>query len=134
VAEAARAAGKNIGADVREMGEVTLALDDPERTTEQHALAERAVALLREEVERVERMRAQYAEERRQGAPGTPSPRLDGMAARLEGASRFALRMGLITPGEARLVWAAAMRSGVHDRPATGQPGDPTEQTQEGTR
>lgn len=125
VAALARAAGKNIGGNVREMGEVTLDLDAPERTPAEQALADRAIELLGEEVERMVRMREQYAEERRLGAPGTASPRLDAMAANLEGASRFALRMALITPGEARLVWHRAMAGGVHDRPAMGHPDIP---------
>jgi hypothetical protein len=117
----ARRAGKNIGADARELGEVTLSGERPERTPEQQALAEQALGLLREEVERMAALRAEFATERERGAPARPSPRLDGMAARLEGACRFALRMGLVSPNEAREIWAEAARAGLHDRPSTGR-------------
>ncbi len=102
--EQAKRAGKNIGTDVRELGEVRLADDRPERTPEEQATADRALELLREEVSRMAALRAEFATEQGRGAPAKASPRLDGMAARLEGASRFALRLGLITPGEAREV------------------------------
>ena len=119
--EQARRAGKNIGGAARELGEVRLADDRPDRTPEERELAARAVELLREEVSRMAALRAEFAAEQGRGAPAKASPRLDGMAARLEGASRFALRLGLITPGEAREVWAEAARAGVHDRPSTGR-------------
>jgi hypothetical protein len=120
-AEQARRAGKNFGSDVRELGQVTLSDERPARTPEEQARAEQAVALLREEVARMAALRAEFATERERGAPAKPSPRLDGMAARLEGACRFALRMGLVSPNEAREIWAEAARAGVHDRPSTGR-------------
>ena len=123
-AEEARRAGKNIGADVRELGEVTLSDERPERTPEQQALADRALELLREEVARMRAQREDFAAERERGAPAKASPRLDAMAARLEGATRFALRMGLVTPNEAREIWHEAAQAGLHDRPSTGRAGD----------
>lgn len=123
----AQAAGKHIGTDVRELGEVTPTGERPDRDEAAQQLADRALAVLREEVGLLQRMRAEFAEERAHGAPAAPSPRLDAMAARLEGMSRFALQMGLITPEEARQVWTEARRSGVHDRPAQGQATTPPE-------
>ncbi|HEX8003936.1 MAG TPA: hypothetical protein VF519_14710 [Mycobacteriales bacterium] len=123
-AEQARAAGKNIGDDARLLGEVVVTGERPDRTPEQQALADRAVALLREEIERMAGQRADFAEETRRGAPAKASPRLDAMAARLEGASRFALRLGLLTPAEARQVWHEAAQAGLHDRPSTGRAGE----------
>ena len=120
----ARRAGKNIGADVRELGEVTLSDERPARTPEQQALAAQALALLREEIARMAAQRADFATERGRGAPAKSSPRLDAMAARLEGASRFALRMGLVTPNEAREIWHEAAQAGLHDRPSTGRADD----------
>jgi len=117
----AQAAGKHIGADVRQLGEVTPSGDRPQRDPAAQQLADRALAALREEVGLLERMRAEFATEKAYGAPAAPSPRLDAMAARLEGMSRFALQLGLITPAEARDVWTEARRSGLHDRPAQGQ-------------
>jgi hypothetical protein len=123
-ADEARRAGKNIGADARELGEVTLDASHPERTPEQQALADAAVALLREEIERMAALREELLAEKERGAPARPSPRLDMMAARLEGASRFALRLGLVTPAEARQVWHEAALAGLHDRPSTGRAED----------
>lgn len=119
--EQARRAGKNIGDDVRELGEVTLSAERPARSPEEQALTDRAMALLREEVERLSALRREFAAERDRGAPAKASPRLDAMAARLEGASRFALRMGLVTPNEAREIWHEAAQAGLHDRPSTGR-------------
>jgi hypothetical protein len=113
----AQAAGKNIGSDVRELGEVVPSGDRPERTP----------ALLREEIALLGRLRGEFATEKANGAPAASSPRLDAMAARLEGMSRFALQMGLISPAEARGVWTEARRAGLHDRPAAGRPAPPAE-------
>ena len=104
----------------RELGVVTLSDEVPDRTAEEQARADAAMALLREEVARIAAMRADFAGERDRGAPATPAPRLDALAARLEGACRFALRMGLVTPNEARLVWHEAAQAGLHDRPRGG--------------
>jgi hypothetical protein len=110
--------------DLRRLGEVTLSDERPDRTPEEQAATDRALTLLREEVERMTALRAELATEVGRGAPAEPTRRLDAMAARLEGASRFALRMGLVTPAEAREVWAEAARAGVHDRPSAGRPGE----------
>jgi len=123
-AEQARAAGKNIGDGARVMGEVTVGGERPDRTPEQQQLADRALGLLREEIEHMAAQRADFAEEKSRGAPAAASPRLDAMAARLEGASRFALRLGLLTPAEARQVWHEAAQAGLHDRPSTGRAGE----------
>ena len=122
--EQARRAGKNIGDDVRELGEVTLSDERPERSPDEQERTDRAMALLREEVERLAALRTEFAAERDRGAPAKVSPRLDAMAARLEGACRFALRMGLVTPNEAREIWHEAAQAGLHDRPSTGRADD----------
>ena len=122
VAAAARAAGKNIGEGARELGVVTLETPSPQAGERDEDLAARARAIIREEIERMARMRAQYAEEKSHGAPAHASPRLDAMAANIEGACRFALRLGLLTPGEARQIWADARQAGLHDRPSQGRP------------
>ena len=109
---AAQAAGKNIGAHPRELGRVSLATGSPERTVTDEALAGRARDLLREEIDRLGRERAQLAAERAQGAPAAGSSRLDATAASIEGAMRLALRLGLVSPGEAREIWAAARAAG----------------------
>jgi hypothetical protein len=121
----ARAAGKNIGSDVRRLGEVEIGGAVPERSPEAQLLAARAMAVLRDEVALLARVRVEFAEEKKYGAPASSSPRLDAMAARLEGMTRLALLLDLIAPAEARAIWTEARRSGVHDRPASGQPAAP---------
>jgi hypothetical protein len=123
LAEQARRAGKNIGTDARELGVVTVTDERPVRTPEEQERADRALALLREEVAQIASMRAEFTAERAHGAPGAASPRFDGMAARLEGATRFALRFGLISPAEGRRLWYEAAQAGLHDRPSTGRAG-----------
>ena len=126
-AAAAQAAGKNIGGvGVRQLGVVSLDTPDPGPAAAADGdLTERACALLREEVLRMAEMRREFAAERAHGAPARGSARLDAQAATLEGATRFALRLGLISPGQAREIWAAARTAGVHDidHPETGQEG-----------
>lgn len=121
----AQAAGKHIGTDVRELGEVRPGGERPERDEAAQQLADRALELLRAEVALLDRLRTEFATEKAYGAPAAPSPRLDAMAARLEGMSRLALQLGLITPGEARQVWTEARDAGLHERPAQGQPAPP---------
>ncbi|MEO6715471.1 MAG: hypothetical protein ABIM89_18880 [Mycobacteriales bacterium] len=114
----AQAAGKNIGSAVRRLGEVTVGGDVPARTPDAQQLADRAMAVLREEVALLSRVRTEFAEEKKHGAPAASSPRLDAMAARLEGMTRLALLLELIAPAEAREIWTEARQSGMHARPA----------------
>jgi hypothetical protein len=112
----AQAAGKHIGADVRELGAVPAAGVIPERD-EQHAqLAARTIELLRDELALVSRVRAEFANEKEHGAPASSSLRLEAMAARLEGMTRLALLLQLISPAEARAIWTEARQAGVRDR------------------
>lgn len=121
----ARAAGKSIGSDARQLGEVSVAGDVPARGAEAQQLADRAMSVLRDEVELLTRVRAEFATEKQHGAPAASSPRLDAMAARLEGMTRLALLLELIAPAEARAIWTEARQSGLHDRPASGRPAAP---------
>ena len=124
IAAAARAAGKNFGSDVRQLGVVAGSGAAPERDPAAAALAERALDAIREEIERMSRLREQLEEEKRAGAPARTSARLDALAANIEGACRLALRIGILTPGEARSVWTDARAAGLHDRPSTGRSQD----------
>lgn len=121
----ARAAGKAIGSDVRRLGEVTAGGEVPSRKPEAQQLADRALALLRSEVELLARVRVEFAEEKKHGAPAASSPRLDAMAARLEGMTRLALLLELIAPAEAREIWTEARAAGLHARPASGRDSAP---------
>ena len=131
---AAQAAGKNIGgAGVRELGVVSLDTPDPGATVADPELTDRARALLREEVERMAHARREFAVEKSHGAPARGSARLEAQAASLEGATRFALRLGVISPGQAREIWTAARTAGVHDlaRPDDADHPDNTENPEE---
>lgn len=121
IAAAARAAGKNFGSDVRELGVVSGPGAAPDRDPAAAALAERALEAIRDEIERMSRLRAQLEEEKRAGAPARTAARLDALAANIEGACRLALRIGILTPAEARGVWTDARAAGLHDRPSTGR-------------
>ncbi len=124
--EAARAAGKNIGGDgVRQLGVVPLETPLAPASEIDPALRDLARSLLREEVDRMGQARAVHAAEQAQGAPARASGRLDAMAASLEGATRFALRVGLLSPGEAREIWTAARAAGVHEVHPTTTEGTP---------
>lgn len=114
----ARKDGKNIGTAARELGAVPTGGDVPTRTAEAQRLADRAMSVLRDEVGLLARMRVEFAAEKRHGAPAASMPRLDAMAARLEGMTRLALLLELIAPAEARAIWTEARGSGVHDRRA----------------
>lgn len=124
----ARAAGKAIGQDARQLGEVAVGGDIPDRAPAAQKLADRAMSVLRDEVELLTRVRAEFAAEKQHGAPAASSPRLDAMAARLEGMARLALLLELIAPAEARAIWTEARRSGLHDRPASGRAAAPANQ------
>ena len=113
----ARKAGKAIGSNARELGAVPAGGDVPTRTAEAQQLADRAMSVLRDEVGLLARMRVEFAAEKRHGAPAASTPRLDAMAARLEGMTKLALLLELIAPPEARAIWTEARGSGVHDRP-----------------
>ncbi|MEP7055506.1 MAG: hypothetical protein ABI912_09690 [Actinomycetota bacterium] len=113
---AARAAGKNIGSAARNLGAVEAGGAVPERSEPAQQLADRAMQVLRDEVALLTRLRAEFAEEKKHGAPASSSSRLDAMAARLEGMTRLALLLELIAPAEARAIWTEARQSGLHDR------------------
>jgi hypothetical protein len=98
---------------MRQLGVVTLSDERPERTGEEQERADRTLALLREEIERERLLRDELADERgRGGHPATA--RADAVSARLEGACRLALRLGLVTPDEARGIWHEAAQAGIH--------------------
>ena len=96
------------GPGVRVLGTVEMTTGSPVREPSEELLAERARELLREQIAQVARMREQLAVEEAAGAPGRAEERLAGMVATVEGATRFAIRLGLLSPAEARLLWAEA--------------------------
>ena len=100
----------------RELGVVTMSGERPPRTPDEQALTDRAMTVLREEVDRLAELRAEYATERAHGAPGGRVGAIDDAATRLEGMCRFALRMGLVSPNEAREIFSEAGKRGLVER------------------
>ena len=88
----------------RELGVVGPETASTARAVVDEVLAARARELLREEVAALVRVREQLAAEEAGGATGS-GRRSAALAASLEGASRFALRIGLVSPAEARAIW-----------------------------
>jgi hypothetical protein len=84
-------------------------------------LRTQAQTVLKQEFDRVLEMKLKLSAERMVGgkekgrASERPNERIRGMIASLEGMSRFALKMGLITPSENRQLFADAMKRGLHD-------------------
>lgn len=97
---------------MRTLGTVTVTDARPDRTAEEQERADRTLAALREEIAREKVMREELAAEQTRG--GTASPRAAIVQARLEGACRLALRLGLIGPDEARTIWHEAAQAGIH--------------------
>lgn len=81
-----------------------------------------AAEALRAEFERVFALKASLRGEA--GAPVSPTGRrttadseakLRTLVASVEGASRFAIRLGLLDPGQVRALWSDAIRRGLYD-------------------
>jgi hypothetical protein len=90
----------------------------PARTPEQEALAQKALQVLRGEFDRAMELKAKLADEANvsSGTKGrTPSEKLRSIVASLEGMSRFALAMGLLTPAENRALFAEYIGKGLHE-------------------
>lgn len=93
----------------------------PERSRAQAAAARKAKTTLEQEFGRVLAMKEKLAAEAHIGASekGRESLRqpekLRTLVASLEGMSRFAIAMGLLTPAENRDVWTAAMARGLYE-------------------
>jgi hypothetical protein len=106
---------------LRTLGDVA---PDREGAAAQHAdaeLSERARVLLQTEFDRALAMKEKLNAERAVGGKekgrdvNRPDDKLRGVIASLEGANRFALKLGLITPAESREMYSAAMAKGLHD-------------------
>lgn len=90
----------------------------PARSTEQEALAQRALEVLRAEFERAMELKAKLADEANTSSEAkgrSPSEKLRSLVASLEGMSRFAIAMGLLTPAENRALFAEYIGKGLHE-------------------
>ncbi len=92
----------------------------PRRSAEQKALAEKAMQTLRAEFDRALALKdklsteqATMAEEK--GRDAGEADKLRSIVASLEGMSRFALAMGMLTPAENRAIWAEYMGRGLYE-------------------
>lgn len=94
----------------------------PKRTKAQAALADRARRLLRAEFRKALALKDKMAAESAVGGkekgrdPGRDAAeQLRALVASLEGMSRFAIGMGILTPAENRAIWADYMRKGLYE-------------------
>ena len=107
---------------LRTLADVEPARDpSPPRTGSSKKAAAHAIEVLQAEFDHVLMMKEKLAAEASIGAKekGRESARqgekLRGLIASLEGMSRFALKMKLITPAESRELYAQAMKKGLYD-------------------
>jgi hypothetical protein len=90
----------------------------PERTPDEQALTDRALEVLRAEFERALELKAKLSDEADVSSEAkgrTPSEKIRSIVASLEGMSRFALGMGLLTPAENRALFAEYMGKGLYE-------------------
>lgn len=85
------------------------------------ALSAQARARLRAEFDHVMELKQKLQAETGSGKSGAgrkprrPEEKLRNLIASLEGMSKFALQMGLITPAESREIYAEAMKQGLYE-------------------
>jgi len=102
-----------------------------------------AVDALREEFERVLALKGSLRGEAETGVSPTgrrttasAEAKLRTLVASVEGASRFAIKLGLLSPAQVRALWAEAMAAGLFDGWDAGQsaydPDPPAEALSEG--
>ncbi len=90
----------------------------PKRSKDQQALAEKAVEVLRAEFERALTLKSKLAEEATLASEAkgrAPSEKLRSIVASLEGMSRFAIAMELLTPAENRAIFAEYIGKGLYE-------------------
>jgi hypothetical protein len=94
------------------------AADAPKRAAAEHALAEKALDILRAEFDKAIALKAKLSDEAdfaSEAKGRTPSEKLRSLVASLEGMSRFAIAMGILTPAETRAVFAEYMSKGLYE-------------------
>ena len=90
--------------------------------------SDQVVQALREEFDRVFTLKAGLRGQAEAGVSPTgrrttaqDEAKLRTLVASVEGASRFAIRLRLLTPGQVRALWAEAMANGLYDGWDAGQ-------------
>jgi hypothetical protein len=90
----------------------------PKRTKSQQALADRATEVMRAEFEKALALKAKLSDEADVSAEAkgrAPAEKLRSIVASLEGMSRFAIAMELLTPAENRALFAEYMGKGLYE-------------------
>ncbi|MGH7898821.1 MAG: hypothetical protein ACREQQ_12775 [Candidatus Binatia bacterium] len=92
--------------------------ETPKRSKTQAALAAKAQKVLRAEFDRAMGLKAKLADEAGASSEAkgrSPAEKLRSLVASLEGMSRFAIQMGLLTPAENRAIFAEYMGKGLYE-------------------
>ena len=90
----------------------------PKRTDAERELAAKAIEVLRTEFEKAIALKAKLTDEANVSSESkgrTPSDKLRSIVASLEGMSRFAIAMGVLTPAENRALFAEYMGKGLYE-------------------
>jgi hypothetical protein len=92
----------------------------PRRSAEAKALAEKAKSVLREEFAKALELKQKLATESAtsadaKGRDAGESEKLRSIVASLEGMSRFAIAMKMLTPAENRAIWAEHIKQGLYE-------------------
>ena len=92
----------------------------PKRTKAATDLADKAKRVLKQEFKKALDLKAKLATEAgasgaAKGREANEADKLRSLVASLEGMSRFAMAMGVLTPAENRTIWADAMKKGLYE-------------------
>ncbi len=92
----------------------------PKRSKSETALAATATEVLKAEFDRALEIKVKLAGEaaagsEQKGRDPRQAEKLRSLVASLEGMSRFAMAMGLLTPAENRAIWAEYMGKGIYE-------------------
>lgn len=91
----------------------------PKRTKAEAAAADRARRVLRAEFRKAMALKAALDEQARAEGPAKgrePSrEKIRSIVASLEGMSRFAIAMGILTPAENRAIWTQFIKRGLYE-------------------
>ena len=92
--------------------------EPPKRTKAEEKLAAKALEVLRAEFDRAMELKAKLADEANVSSEAkgrSPAEKLRSLVASLEGMSRFAIAMGLLTAAENRALFAEYMGKGLYE-------------------
>jgi len=101
-------------------GPSKLSAEAPKRSKAEQALAAKGIEVLKAEFEKAlalkEKLSGEAVESSEQkGRDPRQAEKLRSIVASLEGMSRFAIAMGLLTPAENRAIWSEYMAKGLYE-------------------